>query len=346
MKVSKINVVLTEEDLLSALHDFVEVEGLSFNNIEIKEVITLKGSYKKGITIPFSVLLGFGNVKDNVVVLKLLKVKLSKIGIMRGITNLAIRKFLGNFGDYGVNVNNDTISLNLDLLTKIIPFISFKLNSILLTPRALQVELSDMVYSADKKVEKVTVKEENKNIEKVEDQYSKVRKDMIKKVPNKYDKLIQYAMLIPDITALFIRLFKDKRVSIKTKATVGAVLTYLASPIDIFPDFIPFIGKIDDVALAFFALNSIINDVPEEIILQNWQGEDNIILIIREGVDYISKVVGTENVAKIVGFMKKSEKEHVKLEVAEESIKQIKESQEAIEEAAASEVNKTPKVKL
>jgi len=96
------------------------------------------------------------------------------------------------------------------------------------------------------------------------------------------------------------RLFKDKRVKLDVKIKVAGILAYLASPIDIMPDFIPMVGKVDDVAIAFFGLNSIINEIPEEIILQNWQGKENIIVTVREAVNYISVAVGSENVSKLL----------------------------------------------
>lgn len=81
---------------------------------------------------------------------------------------------------------------------------------------------------------------------------------------------------------------------------LSGVIAYLASPIDIIPDFIPFVGKIDDVALAFFALNTIIDEIPEEIIIENWHGKENIILVTREAVQYITKIIGSANVSKVL----------------------------------------------
>ena len=108
-------------------------------------------------------------------------------------------------------------------------------------------------------------------------------------------------MIVPDFLALLYRLFKDERVDKKTKAVVGVALGYLASPIDILPDSIPFIGKIDDVAIIFFVLNKIVNDIPENVLLENWQGQEDIIKIIKEGVNYINSAVGGETIESIWG---------------------------------------------
>jgi uncharacterized membrane protein YkvA (DUF1232 family) len=147
-------------------------------------------------------------------------------------------------------------------------------------------------------------KDEEKKI-KISDRYTKLRVNIEDKVPDKFKDIIEYAMLIPDIVALLWRLFRDKRVNTKTKMLVGGLLAYIASPIDIIPDFIPLIGKIDDVAIVLFAMNKIINEVPEEVILSNWTGKDNIIKIVSEGVTFISKMVGSQNVGKLIETVKK-----------------------------------------
>ncbi|KYH34734.1 hypothetical protein CLTEP_13310 [Clostridium tepidiprofundi DSM 19306] len=143
----------------------------------------------------------------------------------------------------------------------------------------------------------------DENINKKEDIYSCLKNKIEESIPEKHKKIAEYALILPDLIALLIRLFKDKRVNIKTKVIVGGILTYLISPIDILPDNIPIIGSIDDIAIAFFALDMIINQVPEQIILENWQGEDDIIRIIKEGIGYISELVGKRRIIKLIRFI-------------------------------------------
>ena len=42
---------------------------------------------------------------------------------------------------------------------------------------------------------------------------------------------------------------RDPRVPITSKAVMIATLAYVASPIDLIPDFIPFVGHLDDMIL-------------------------------------------------------------------------------------------------
>lgn len=304
MRVSGVKVVLSEEDILSIVHDYIQIEGLKIDSIEVKEFIIIKGSYKKKITIPFIAKMGLGNIHGNVVNVKLFSIKLSKIGIFRGIKNIALKKLLADFSEYGVTVCKDTVTLDLELASKLVPYFYFKLKTINMINGALEVEAEDVIYSERKPVSNIQKRDKSLQDFKIEDGYSKLRDKVIDKVPDKYDKIILYAMILPDIMALLWRLFRDKRVTIKVKMKVAGVIAYLTSPLDIIPDFVPLIGKIDDVAIAFFALNAILNEVPKEIILQNWQGKEDIILLTREAVGYISALVGSKNVGKLIFVVK------------------------------------------
>ena len=57
----------------------------------------------------------------------------------------------------------------------------------------------------------------------------------------------------------FVRLMMgDDRVPMYVKSIPGLLLLYLASPIDLVPDFIPVLGYLDDVVIALLALALII----------------------------------------------------------------------------------------
>ena len=105
------------------------------------------------------------------------------------------------------------------------------------------------------------------------------------------------------MAALIYRLLKDKRVSLKTKLIIAAAVSYIAFPTDIIPDKIPFVGKVDEIAVAFFALERIISDVPMEIILENWEGKNNIVFVIRNILDYVINFTGAKNVEKVYNFV-------------------------------------------
>ena len=49
--------------------------------------------------------------------------------------------------------------------------------------------------------------------------------------------------------ALYTGLFRDTRTPRKAKILLGLALLYLLSPIDVIPDFIPILGKVDDLVV-------------------------------------------------------------------------------------------------
>ena len=297
MKVSFGKAILTEQDILGIVHEYVNIEGLNIEKISINEIITIEGTYKSKISANFQVKMGIGNINNNIINLKIFDVHVYKFKVFKNVKNIVLKKLLDNFSPYGVEVDRDTVRVDLNLAVKLIPYFNLKLKKVEMLPGALEVEAEDIRYEEKKKFPNI---EKKKRSILILDKYHKFRKKIIGKVPQKYEKIVEYGMLVPDIIMLFIRLLKDKRVKIKVKIMLSGVIAYLASPIDIIPDFIPFVGKIDDVALAFFALNTIIDEIPKEIIIENWQGEENIILVTREAVKYITKIIGSANVSKIL----------------------------------------------
>ena len=73
-------------------------------------------------------------------------------------------------------------------------------------------------------------------------------------MPLNVQKYSDYILIIPDIVALIYRLLKDKRVPVKTKIIISSVICYIAVPSDLIPDKIPFVGKIDDIAVVLTAV--------------------------------------------------------------------------------------------
>ena len=145
--------------------------------------------------------------------------------------------------------------------------------------------------------------EEDEAIEKAKDYYTDIRSALENKIPDKYEKYSDYALLVPDILALVIRLFKDRKVPLKTKIVLGVCISYITMPFDLIHDKVPFIGKLDDLGVAVFALTRIIEDVPKEIILANWEGENSIIEIMENVIIYLNKFTSGGKIDKVYSFI-------------------------------------------
>ena len=103
--------------------------------------------------------------------------------------------------------------------------------------------------------------------------------------------LREYALFVPRLVKLVVRLMRDRRVPPRAKAMLLLVAGYLASPADLVPDFVPGIGQLDDLVIVAFALDQILNRVPEEVVLEHWEGEEDLLQVVREILDITTAFV-------------------------------------------------------
>lgn len=79
--------------------------------------------------------------------------------------------------------------------------------------------------------------------------------------------------LIPSYVKLLFRLLGDRRVSALDKFFVGAAIAYVVMPIDFIPDFIPFLGQVDDIFLLMLALQRLISHAGMAVLAEHWDGD-------------------------------------------------------------------------
>lgn len=77
---------------------------------------------------------------------------------------------------------------------------------------------------------------------------------------------------LPDLVRLIARLVGDPVLPRTAKIALAAAAVYLASPIDLIPDFIPFLGYLDDLLVAAIILDGILNYVDRALLLKYWPG--------------------------------------------------------------------------
>ena len=68
------------------------------------------------------------------------------------------------------------------------------------------------------------------------------------------------------------RLIADPVLPRAAKIALGAAAVYLLSPLDLIPDFIPFVGYADDLLLAAIIVDGILNYVDRAVVLKYWPG--------------------------------------------------------------------------
>ena len=80
------------------------------------------------------------------------------------------------------------------------------------------------------------------------------------------------ARLVPDCLVLARGLLGDREVPARCKLALGALVLYLASPIDLVPDFVPVIGVLDDAIIVALTLRWIVREAGPERVQRHWRG--------------------------------------------------------------------------
>ena len=88
------------------------------------------------------------------------------------------------------------------------------------------------------------------------------------------------AKLLPNLVMLFRGLRKDPRISGFDKALVVVALVWIASPVDLIPEFIPVLGPLDDALVAAFVLRRLVRAAGPEAVRQHWRGSDESLRLI------------------------------------------------------------------
>lgn len=307
MKISGVQAQLIGSDILSIINEFVKVDGLELKEVIIDNTINIKGTFKKGVSIDFAGQLTIEKVENSIVTAKFSKLKLMKLGFFRPIRSLALKIGLGQLKISGIDATKDRVMIDIKKLLKDIPYVDIDLKALYIKGQALHAEVENINISLMGNIIKVEepeviTEDEEKDeepVNKVADYYTLGRDKLQEKLPDGAKKISDYIFVVPDIVALICRMLKDSRVPIKTKLVVSASLAYVIFPTDLIPDKIPFIGKIDEIAVVFFALNRIATDVPTKVILENWAGKDELVLVLKNGLEYVTNFTGAKNVEKL-----------------------------------------------
>lgn len=327
MKISNVKIYITERDLCEiaqeTIEKYIKIQGLVISKILIGDNINISGIYKNKIKIPFDVSISIEEVINNKLILRIERIYVKKIKVINSLTMLAINSSIKQFKHLGIDNYDNIVKVDFYKICPIIPMVDFILEDLKLIPFGLEAIVSNLNILDKTQIDNVKVIEdsinsdENLNEKNIEYNY-KVKKDnknytyntfraeFKNKFPQKYKDMYDYVVLIPDIISLFLNLFRDKRVAKEVKFNIYIALAYLLCPLDVIPDIIPFIGKIDDLAVTFFMLQKILCDIPEEVILDNWKGKENIIIISKEAATFLGDKFGVGEIKKVVNILRKT----------------------------------------
>jgi uncharacterized membrane protein YkvA (DUF1232 family) len=82
-----------------------------------------------------------------------------------------------------------------------------------------------------------------------------------------------YIRQLPQYVRLLGGLLTDKRVARLDKLFVVGAIAYIVMPIDFIPDFIPFLGEVDDLYVLVLSLQRLVSNAGRTVLLAHWTGD-------------------------------------------------------------------------
>jgi uncharacterized membrane protein YkvA (DUF1232 family) len=83
----------------------------------------------------------------------------------------------------------------------------------------------------------------------------------------------EIALLLPNLLRLFRGLMGDPDVPRRAKIALGFGAVWIASPIDLIPEFIPIAGQLDDAVVAALVLAYVVRASGRQTVERHWHGD-------------------------------------------------------------------------
>ena len=136
-----------------------------------------------------------------------------------------------------------------------------------------------------------------------EDFYQGLRERMRKWLASeegKNNKFAEYLMFGPDLFHLLCKLAFDPEVPIRQKAKLAGAIAYFVAPADLLPELLTGpIGFLDDVAIASYVLNGIVNQTDKTVLEKHWAGSTDVLELIQKIIKSADDMVGKGRWSKL-----------------------------------------------
>jgi uncharacterized membrane protein YkvA (DUF1232 family) len=100
--------------------------------------------------------------------------------------------------------------------------------------------------------------------------------------------VIDVVRLLPDLVRLATRLARDPATPRSSRLALAGLAMWIASPIDLIPEFIPVIGPLDDIVVAAIVLRWVGRRVGEDALRAHWPGSS-------DAFDLVLRLLGTRS---------------------------------------------------
>jgi uncharacterized membrane protein YkvA (DUF1232 family) len=136
-----------------------------------------------------------------------------------------------------------------------------------------------------------------------EDYYRQLRRRIrywLQSTEGKTNPWAEYLLFAPDLFHLLWKLSLDPDVSSSQKAKLAGVIAYFISPIDLIPEgIVGPVGYLDDIALAAYVLNAMLNHTDPEALRRHWAGDTDVLDVIRRILAVTDKMMSSKVIRKL-----------------------------------------------
>lgn len=117
-------------------------------------------------------------------------------------------------------------------------------------------------------------------------------------------------LVLPDLVLLLIKLMKDQRVPAELKLKITLAVAYVISPVDLIPEALgSILGFVDDTLAMAVLITGLVEEIPNEVIRDNWVGRSDILELIIKGKDLLFKMLPPNIAEKLTSLFSVSKSE-------------------------------------
>lgn len=148
--------------------------------------------------------------------------------------------------------------------------------------------------------------------QKQQDFYEKLREKMTTFLESKsgsVSKFSPYLLFAPDLFHLLTKTLLDNRIDGKSKAIIGSGLLYFIAPIDVMPEgLIGPGGFMDDIIVATFIINMLLNKFSPEVLEEHWAGDHKLLDALKKISETSDSLLGKLPARSLIGRFLKTTK--------------------------------------
>jgi len=131
--------------------------------------------------------------------------------------------------------------------------------------------------------------------------YDRLRTQVVQRQPGDRSGVRDLLLLLPDLTVCLVRLLRDDRVPVGSKAIAVIGVSYVISPVDLLPGLLfgP-LGLVDDLLIATATLSRILNGVHPDVVRSQWPGQGDAL----EAIQRVTRWSETLFPVRLRGFLR------------------------------------------